>query len=216
MVFGADRNPPNYSASPRYSSYEVLALLAAAAGKLHVSRLYVTLKRATLEYHTTTKFLVRTSLLRTRCRGTASPNILMSLTLTQLIYHGFSSTLTTSGQSSSRNTRLSSWTCHPQRFAILRPLTLSPSPSKLNPYLHFLLFHAPHAHAALVQFYSRFFHAWATKWCGACMKKAEVKLADYIVKIVWPDQAWVVVSPYFSSELVVFASRNGPDMCCNE
>jgi hypothetical protein len=36
----------------------------------------------------------------------------------------------------------------------------------------------------VVQFYSSFFHAWATKWCGSCMKKAKVKLANYIVKIV--------------------------------
>ncbi len=26
----------------------------------------------------------------------------------------------------------------------------------------------------VVQFYPGFFHAWTTKWCGACMKKAKV------------------------------------------
>jgi hypothetical protein len=36
----------------------------------------------------------------------------------------------------------------------------------------------------VVQFYLGFFHACATKWCGACMKKEKVKLANYIVKIM--------------------------------
>ncbi len=36
----------------------------------------------------------------------------------------------------------------------------------------------------VVQFYSRVLHAWLTKWCGTCMQKALVKLANNIVMMV--------------------------------
>ncbi len=90
---------------------------------------------------------------------------------------------------SSRNKRKTSATQDLPSSRRTRPRRTTQFPVKtaqqvVHPFPNPFCFGQHHLDDAVVQFYPRFFHPWATESCGPCMKKAKVKLANYIVNMV--------------------------------